>query len=67
MARQRRLQTLVSNLRGPQEPVRLGAAPVARIVPSSIDETGNLTVHFVRPLLRRRPYRHRRGRPGSRL
>jgi WS/DGAT/MGAT family acyltransferase len=47
MARQRRLHTLVSNLRGPQEPVRLAAAPVARIVPFSVGETGNLTVHFV--------------------
>jgi diacylglycerol O-acyltransferase len=47
MNHQRRLHTLVSNVRGPDRPLTLAGAPVAAIVPVSVGEAGNLTVNFV--------------------
>jgi diacylglycerol O-acyltransferase / wax synthase len=47
MRRQRRMHTLVSNVRGPGEPRRLAGAPVRDLVPLSVGEAGDLTVQFV--------------------
>jgi diacylglycerol O-acyltransferase / wax synthase len=47
MRHQRRLHTLVSNVRGPRDRMSIAGAPVAEIIPFSVGETGNLTVHVV--------------------
>lgn len=47
MARQHRLHTLVSDLRGPAEPVTLAGRPVSAIVPVAVGESGDVTVSFV--------------------
>ncbi len=47
MRRQRRLHTLVSDVRGPAEPAALAGRPVSAIVPVAVGEPGNVTVSFV--------------------
>ena len=44
---QRRLHTLVSNVRGPDRPLTLDGAPVSAIVPVAIAESGNLAVTVI--------------------
>ncbi len=44
---QRRLHTLVSNVRGPAEAVTLAGLPVSAIVPVALGEPGDVTVSFV--------------------
>jgi WS/DGAT/MGAT family acyltransferase len=43
---QRRFHTLVSNVRGPEEPLALAGRPVEAIVPVAVGEAGNVTVAF---------------------
>jgi diacylglycerol O-acyltransferase len=45
--RQQRLHTLVSYVRGPDQPGRFAGATVDAVVPISIGESGNITVSFV--------------------
>jgi WS/DGAT/MGAT family acyltransferase len=45
--RQRRLHTLVSNVRGPTAPVAVAGAPVTAMIPFSVGEAGNITVSAV--------------------
>lgn len=47
MLRQRRLHTLVSNVRGPSDAATLAGVPVSSIVPVALGEAGNVTVSFV--------------------
>lgn len=47
MTRQRRLHTLVSYLRGPAEPVRLGGIGVREMIPIVVGGDSNITVSFV--------------------
>ena len=47
MRHQHRLHTLVSNVRGPGQPLTLGGVPVSAIVPLAIAEAGNLTVNII--------------------
>ena len=47
MARQRRMHTLVSNVRGPARPLTLAGTPVHTIIPVGVGEAGNLTVNFL--------------------
>lgn len=47
MVRQRRLHTLISNVRGPGVPGTLAGRPVSAIVPVALGEAGNVTVSFV--------------------
>lgn len=47
LSHQRRMHTLVSNVRGPGTPLRLDGAPVAEMIPLSVGEAGNMTVQFV--------------------
>lgn len=47
MLAQRRLHTLVSNLRGPERTVCFAGARVRSILPVPVGEAGNLTVSFV--------------------
>lgn len=47
MVRQRRMHTLVSDVRGPAEPVTLAGRPVSAIIPVAVGESGNVTVSFV--------------------
>lgn len=47
MVRQRRMHTLVSNLRGPRSPASFAGAPVRSIVALPVGEAGNITVSFV--------------------
>jgi hypothetical protein len=51
---QRRMHTLVSNVRGPDRPLTFGGAPVVAIIPVAVGEAGNLSVQFIihRPVLR---------------
>jgi hypothetical protein len=44
MRRQRRLHTLVSDVRGPAAPVSVAGAPVTSMIPFSVAEAGNITV-----------------------
>jgi diacylglycerol O-acyltransferase / wax synthase len=44
--RQRRMHTLVSHVRGPQQPVAFAGAPVTSIIPAAVGEAGNITVSF---------------------
>jgi WS/DGAT/MGAT family acyltransferase len=46
MNRQRQLHTLVTNLRGPDRPLRFGGARVSAIVPVAAGDSGNVTVSF---------------------
>jgi len=47
MTHQRRLHTLVSYVRGPAEPVRLGGATVREMIPIALGGASNITVMFV--------------------
>jgi hypothetical protein len=47
LRRQRRMHTLVSNVRGPAAPVSFAGAPVTAMIPLSVGEAGNLTVTAV--------------------
>ena len=47
LGHQRRMHTLVSNLRGPDRPRHLAGAPVREVIPLSVGEAGNMTVQFV--------------------
>lgn len=47
MTHQRRLHTLVSNVRGPAGPQSLAGAPVSSVVPVALGESGNVTLSFV--------------------
>jgi diacylglycerol O-acyltransferase len=46
MNRQRRLHTLVSYVRGPEQPVRFAGIGIDALLPVSVGENGNLTVTF---------------------
>jgi hypothetical protein len=46
MRRQRYLHTVLTNLRGPDQPVTLAGAPVARMLPLAVGGGGNVTVTF---------------------
>nr|BFE79283.1 hypothetical protein GCM10020093_018840 [Planobispora longispora] len=46
MRRQRRLHTLVSNVRGPDRPLSFGGAAIRAVVPVAVAESGNVTVSF---------------------
>lgn len=46
MNHQHRLHTLVSHVRGPDEPVTFGGSPVVSAIPVGMGECGNTTVHF---------------------
>jgi diacylglycerol O-acyltransferase / wax synthase len=46
MNHQHRLHTLVSHVRGPEEPVSFGGYRIGRAVPVGVAEGGNLTVYF---------------------
>lgn len=46
LARQHRLHTLVSIVRGPAEPVALGGVRVASAIPIGVADSGNVTVSF---------------------
>jgi hypothetical protein len=43
---QRRFHTLVTHVRGPMEPVRLGGIEVSAAIPVAVGEAGNTTVNF---------------------
>jgi WS/DGAT/MGAT family acyltransferase len=47
LARQRRIHTLVSNVRGPGRPVALDGHAVTTIIPIAVGEAGNLTVNVL--------------------
>jgi WS/DGAT/MGAT family acyltransferase len=47
MARQRRMHTLVSNVRGPARQLTLAGTPVHTMIPVGVGEAGNLTVSFL--------------------
>jgi len=47
MVRQRRLHTLVSNVRGPDRPLSVTGAHIESIIPVSAGEAGNITASFV--------------------
>lgn len=47
MEHQRRIHTLVSNVRGPDRSLTVAGVPVAAVIPISVGEAGNLTVSFV--------------------
>jgi diacylglycerol O-acyltransferase len=47
MVRQRRMHTLVSNVRGPARQLTLAGTPVQTIIPVGVGEAGNLTVSFL--------------------
>ena len=38
------MHTLVSNVRGPEEPLSIAGAPVTSIIPITVGEAGNVTV-----------------------
>ena len=46
MNHQHRFHTLVTHVRGPAEPVRLGGHEVSVAIPGAVDEGGNATVYF---------------------
>jgi diacylglycerol O-acyltransferase / wax synthase len=46
MNHQRRFHTLVTHVRGPVEPVRLGGNEVSAAIPVAVGEAGNTTVNF---------------------
>jgi diacylglycerol O-acyltransferase / wax synthase len=47
MNHQHRLHTLVSYVRGPEQPLAFAGATVTRVVPMAVAEAGNVTVNFV--------------------
>ncbi|MEZ0074211.1 wax ester/triacylglycerol synthase domain-containing protein [Planotetraspora sp. GP83] len=47
MRHQRRLHTVVSNVRGPDRPLTIAGATIRAIIPLSVSETGNVTVSFI--------------------
>ncbi len=46
MNHQRRLHTLVSHVRGPDQPITFAGATVSAIIPVAVAEAGNITVSF---------------------
>jgi WS/DGAT/MGAT family acyltransferase len=46
MNHQHRLHTLVSHVRGPEQPIGLGGVPVRAMIPVGVGEAGNITVSF---------------------
>ncbi|HJV14875.1 MAG TPA: WS/DGAT domain-containing protein, partial [Propionibacteriaceae bacterium] len=46
MNHQRRFHTLVTHVRGPVEPVRLGGREITAAIPVAVAESGNATVSF---------------------
>ncbi|GAA2216199.1 wax ester/triacylglycerol synthase family O-acyltransferase [Nonomuraea monospora] len=46
LRRQRRIHTLVSNVRGPGDPLTLAGAAIREIIPVAVAENGNVTVSF---------------------
>jgi diacylglycerol O-acyltransferase / wax synthase len=46
MRHQRRFHTLVSHVRGPEEPLAFGGVPIVEAVPVGLGEGGNTTVYF---------------------
>ncbi|MFS1304186.1 nitroreductase/quinone reductase family protein [Streptosporangium longisporum] len=46
MRRQRRIHTLVSNVRGPDRPLTFAGAAIRAIVPLAVSESGNMPVSF---------------------
>ncbi|MEU6729810.1 WS/DGAT domain-containing protein [Nonomuraea wenchangensis] len=46
LRRQRRIHTLVSNVRGPDRPLTVAGAAVREIIPVAVAENGNVTVSF---------------------
>jgi diacylglycerol O-acyltransferase / wax synthase len=46
MRRQKRFHTLVSHVRGPDEPLALGGVPIVEAIPMGLGEGGNTTVYF---------------------
>ncbi len=46
MNHQHRLHTLVSHVRGPEQPVTFGGARVGHVIPVAVAEAGNLTISF---------------------
>ena len=46
MARQRYLHTVMTNLRGPDQRLTLGGAPITRMLPLAVGGGGNVTVTF---------------------
>jgi diacylglycerol O-acyltransferase / wax synthase len=47
LRRQRRFHTVVSNLRGPSRPLSLAGARIVDLIPFSVGEAGNVTLHVV--------------------
>jgi WS/DGAT/MGAT family acyltransferase len=43
---QRRMHTLVSHVRGPEQPITFADAPIKAIIPAAVGEAGNITVSF---------------------
>jgi hypothetical protein len=46
MNHQHRLHTLVSHVRGPEQPATFAGARVGQVIPVAVAEAGNLTVSF---------------------
>ncbi|MEV0594715.1 wax ester/triacylglycerol synthase domain-containing protein [Nonomuraea cavernae] len=46
LRRQRRIHTLVSNVRGPDQPLTFAGATIRRLIPVAVAENGNVTVTF---------------------
>ncbi|HEX4811400.1 MAG TPA: wax ester/triacylglycerol synthase domain-containing protein [Nonomuraea sp.] len=46
LRRQRRIHTLVSNVRGPDRPLVFAGADIREIIPVAVSENGNVTVSF---------------------
>lgn len=46
MAHQHRLHTLVSHVRGPDEPITFGGSPISSAIPVALAAGGNITVYF---------------------
>jgi len=46
MNHQHRLHTLVSHVRGPEEPVTFGGSPVVSAIPVAVADNGNVTAYF---------------------
>jgi diacylglycerol O-acyltransferase len=46
MNHQRRMHTLVSHVRGPEQPITFAGTPVQAIIPAAVGEAGNTTVSF---------------------
>jgi hypothetical protein len=46
MNHQRRMYTLVSHVRGPEQPITFAGAPIKAIIPTAVGEAGNITVSF---------------------